>query len=320
MKPLATGIRRLTLCAAVLLVGSTAISFLGSLHWLAELLTHFRVQYVVLAAGLLVLALLARSGAGAGLAAGVLLVNGACVAPDLIAVPPATSPGEPVLKLLVANVMNPNPRVRPLRRLIRDEDPDLVGLLEVDERWLRELDELRERYPHRLEDPRRDHFGLALYSRIPFTARELAPLADSGVNAALVGLRPGKREVGLLLVHSLPPTSARGAAIRNAQLEHVVRLRERYASSEFMVVGDFNTTPWSPAFGALTRRAGLRSAARGHGWAPTWPAGFLPLMIPIDHGLLSPGLHASTYRRGPEIGSDHRPIVLEVGFAESGAG
>ena len=79
-----------------------------------------------------------------------------------------------------------------------------------------------------------------------------------------------------------------------------------------IVAGDFNTTPWSPHFGDLLAAAGLRNAAEGKGYIPTWPTWFWPARIPIYYVLLKGPIAVTTVRRGPAVGSDHFPIIADL--------
>jgi endonuclease/exonuclease/phosphatase (EEP) superfamily protein YafD len=75
-----------------------------------------------------------------------------------------------------------------------------------------------------------------------------------------------------------------------------------------VLAGDFNTTPWAPGYRALLS-TGLDDDGRTR---TSWPA-FLPFaLIPIDHVLVSPQLQVISKRRGPRLGSDHYPIVVEL--------
>lgn len=315
---LSLALRSAVRIAVLSLAIATALSFMGGLHWSLDLLTHFRVQYLGLAAIALVAGVLTRSFWASGVACVVLLLNAAFVLPEVWPARQVDGAREPAVSLLVANVLTSNSDVRPLQRLIQREAPDIVGLLEVDARWVHAMRYLRGRYPHHLEDPRSDNFGLALYSRLPFTAHELVDLAETDVNAALVRLEVEGRPLAILLAHSLPPAGSRYSSLRNAQLADIARVRRLHRDADFVVVGDLNTAPWSPHYRSLVGAAELRSAARGHGLVPTWPAQLIgPLRIPIDHGLISPGLRALSFRPGPPIGSDHLPILLDVAFAGS---
>ena len=82
-----------------------------------------------------------------------------------------------------------------------------------------------------------------------------------------------------------------------------------------IVVGDLNTSPWSPHFRDLLTATGLRNAAAGHGWIPTWPTWFWPALIPIDHVLVRGPLGVEDLERGPDVGSDHYPLIAGLRLA-----
>ena len=74
------------------------------------------------------------------------------------------------------------------------------------------------------------------------------------------------------------------------------------------------STRWTPRFKHLLRATGLRDTAAGFGWQPTWPT-FLPrLGITIDHCLASSALGVRALKTGPDIGSDHYPLIVELTF------
>ena len=71
------------------------------------------------------------------------------------------------------------------------------------------------------------------------------------------------------------------------------------------ILGDLNVSPWSPHFGGLLRES-------GRGVQATWPTNLAPMRIPIDHCLVSPDVSVVGRRVGPDVGSDHFPIVVDV--------
>ena len=90
------------------------------------------------------------------------------------------------------------------------------------------------------------------------------------------------------------------------------------------MAGDFNMTPWSYRLQRLLAAAGLRRHATFLRSWPTdgqyrlpWPA-FL-----IDHVLTTPDVRSVSIRIGPNLGSDHLPVIaqlrLPVGHAPAGA-
>lgn len=67
-------------------------------------------------------------------------------------------------------------------------------------------------------------------------------------------------------------------------------------------------------FSRLIRETGLQNGARGRGLAPTWPAMFFPMLIPLDYCLASQEFTVAEVRRGPDIGSEHYPLIVELGL------
>ena len=79
-----------------------------------------------------------------------------------------------------------------------------------------------------------------------------------------------------------------------------------------VVLGDFNTTPWSYHFRELIINGQLLDGRRGLGILPTWPAKFFPLQIPIDHILLNDGARVVNMQTSTGLSSDHRTIWADL--------
>jgi endonuclease/exonuclease/phosphatase family metal-dependent hydrolase len=91
----------------------------------------------------------------------------------------------------------------------------------------------------------------------------------------------------------------------------VAAIADAMANEALIIAGDFNMTPWSPAYRALRRHSFLHSATR---FARTWPAP-VPLM-PLDHILYRGKVEiagAAVWTGGPaRTASDHLPVVVEL--------
>ena len=83
-----------------------------------------------------------------------------------------------------------------------------------------------------------------------------------------------------------------------------------------VVVGDFNATPWSPALRTFLDELDLN----GLNVAATWPVWFGFAGIPIDHALVSENLIITHIETGPNIGSDHRPVMIDVALDQGSPG
>lgn len=222
----------------------------------------------------------------------------------------ADAPGAPSphARILFANVYYSNREFDRIRQLVLDEDPDVVGLVEVNERWLQKLGPLRERYPFHFEVPGESHLGLALYSRLPIAgARSIRLGHGTPVIAATLATPSG--EVEILLVHPASPVDAAAIRRRNAQIRALAQ-HVRDSGRPTVLVGDLNITMWNAGYRPLEQDAGLHNARAGHGVGPTWPA-IGRLGVPIDHILATPDVSLRGFRLLRSIGSDHRPIAAE---------
>jgi endonuclease/exonuclease/phosphatase family metal-dependent hydrolase len=59
---------------------------------------------------------------------------------------------------------------------------------------------------------------------------------------------------------------------------------------------------------------GLRDSREGFGLQNSWPAYWPWLSITIDHCLVSRDIRLIDRKVGPDIGSDHYPVLVEVGI------
>jgi endonuclease/exonuclease/phosphatase (EEP) superfamily protein YafD len=291
----------------------TTASWFASSFWLLELLSHFRFQISLAAVIVLTVSMVRRRFGPALMAVFV-------VAANLVPLLPYAMPGavdaqaaQSSLRVLAANLNLRNSRYRAARTLIETEGPDIVCLLEVTDAWMRGLAELQERYPYSVIRPDEGAYGIALFSRYPIRELEGSPYTEGGVQTAVrVGIEVKKKQVVLTLAHLKAPTSARNSALRNRQIKAIAEMIRKDPGREHILIGDLNVTPWSPHYRPLEEAAGLRNAARGHGYSPTWPAGFGLMRIPIDHILLSDGIEVVQFRTGAAFRSDHLPVVADL--------
>jgi endonuclease/exonuclease/phosphatase (EEP) superfamily protein YafD len=86
----------------------------------------------------------------------------------------------------------------------------------------------------------------------------------------------------------------------------------RQQTGAVIVLGDLNTTSWSPYFRDLLADSGLADTRRGFGVLGSWPDLPSPLRIPIDHCLVSDKVAVHDRRIGPPVGSDHRGVIVDL--------
>jgi endonuclease/exonuclease/phosphatase (EEP) superfamily protein YafD len=320
MGPSAAGhwLWRATQLAALAGTISTALSYLAGHHWAAEVLASLRVQQVL---GLSIV-LVACTAFGKWRWAGWMLLCVAAHLPwflaptphDAAAVPaPATS-----FKITLANVLTSNLRHADIVAAIREQDADIVVIVELSSSLAAHLSrELWESHPYEIVRPQDDgNFGIGLYSRFPIQDPEVLTLV-SRIPSIAVTLRLPQGDQRLFATHPFPPVGERGFELRNAQIRqlaariHADRLKN--PSMPIVLAGDLNLTPWSPFFEELERDSGLRRAGIEQRLAPTWYLWPLfPFGLLLDHALASPDLACTKRIIGPDIGSDHRPVTFTM--------
>lgn len=304
--------RAYTNALIVLATASVAVSLtpLVALYfWAFDLFTNFRVQLVAGQIVLLLLLALARSRV-ACVAIGIcVLVNAYSIRHYLMPAARAAGAQPALVEILTANVLGRNGKFAGLLETIERESPDLIVVQEYQPHVAVALAPLDSKYPYRLEIPRNDAFGIALFSKHAFDeAHEFRLQRASAIDARL---SIAGREFRLFGVHLSVPISQRTAAIRKAQLEELAAAASR-VDEPLVIVGDFNLTPYSPYFTTFLERTDLRDASTGNGPIVTWPT-YLPVLgIPIDHCLISADWQVVDYRRQPAYGSDHFPVLVAL--------
>lgn len=303
--------------AAWLACLATVMGFLGSWGWLFELASHFRLQYCWLLIGSAVLLAVAREWPEAALAACGALINGFLLAPlRAMAVPSADGSKGHIVRVLSANLFSSHNRsYERVRRLIREANPDLIVLTEVTQAWRVALQDQQANYAFSKVVARPGGAGIMMLSRIPFEHVEVVRSGGVGLPSIVARLQlHEERRLTVIGTHSHSPVTPTRAKLRDRQLR---ALADFISSREGprLVLGDLNTTSWSPIFQDFLRRTKFRDSRIGFGLQPTWPVAIPPLQIPIDHCLVSSEVAVHRREVWGDIGSDHYPIVVDVSIA-----
>ena len=292
----------------------SAAAWFGETGRWFELASHFRLQYLVVAALLLLVFAARRELRWSVLAIGIAALNAhVLMSPalsDAVAAVAARSDPVPV-RLLLANLQYSNGAYVDFTRLVGDQRPDVVVVEEVTPAWAAALATLDERFPARKLIVREGAFGIGILSRWPMQNVEQLDLGHPAYPALLAHIATGSGRLALLATHPPPPVSAELFAVRNDQLHQAAALLRRLQAPT-VLLGDLNTSPWSPFFARLLQQSGLTSVREGFGLLPTWPSFFPPAMIPIDHCLISRDARVTGVRTGPHIGSDHLPLIIDL--------
>jgi endonuclease/exonuclease/phosphatase family metal-dependent hydrolase len=197
---------------------------------------------------------------------------------------------------------------------VRRAQPEVVAFMEVTPEWRRALGALDAQYPYQAFAADRSHHAVLLLSRWPLSDRAGHPGDLQQRPAIFVTITTPSAALRVAVLHATWPVLPQLAARRTGDLAALVDAARQRGTLPFIALGDLNISPFSPHFGATLAAAGLRSAAAGRGWQPTWPTFFPPAGIQIDHALVSPDIDVQRFGTGSGTGSDHRPILMDVAF------
>ena len=175
------------------------------------------------------------------------------------------------LRILMLNVLTTNLRHDEVIRLIRRENPDVVGLVEFTPLWSRGLAEVRESYPHHIDAPG-GASGLALWFREP--PRTLDPperLTPDDFPFLHAAFDFAGRTRQLWIVHPRQPLSPKARRSGNPELAALADRVHEIGGSR-IVIGDLNAADASGSFRGFLRKTGLPRLDRlGFGRQPKLP-------------------------------------------------
>lgn len=309
-------------CAPVVSVASAAVAipalagFAAPWGWPFELACHFRTQYFwgLLVSGALLMLLCRKKAASAIL---LLWVVHAGLLWRFYLPFDESRPFRRELRVLSLNLYSGNQQSAAVLDLVRTESPDVAIFYEVSEQWGERLQSLDNEWTYTRIEPRPGNLGIALFSRHPLVDSRIEFLSNN-CPAVVARMDIDGREVTIIGAHPYPPVSGPATESRNRQLEALAEL-VRSCAGGVVVVGDLNTTSWSPAFGALVGATGLQDSRIGFGIQPSWPSSWPRLLqIPIDHCLISAGMEVLARRIGPDVGSDHLPVIVDLASGKGG--
>ncbi len=225
------------------------------------------------------------------------------------------------LRVMSFNVMGTNRAHDAVREEVLRQDPDIVVIQESNNLWHRALLlRLGRAYPYVTRLSWNEWSGMSLFSRVP--VRDVRRvLTGHGRDGLRFAVSIGGEPVVVYAIHPPHPVSPGNVRRAFALFGDLVRAIEDEGGA-VMVVGDCNWGMLSPQHGQMVR-LGMREAyARaGSGRGTTWCARGWKRFIPgfrIDHVYVSEGLACARAWVGEASGSDHRPMIAEVGWRGDG--
>lgn len=228
--------------------------------------------------------------------------------------------GEMGVRILVSNVLMSNRESEALIALIREKQPDIVVALETDQWWNDKLAAVGDDYPHSIELPQEDTYGMVVRSRIELIDVSAEYIIRDNIPSAhfKVKLSDGTI-VRVHAVHPKPPfpDEEETSTDRDAELLIVGR-RAKEHGGPTIVLGDLNDVAWSHTTRMFQRISGLLDPRVGRGLFSTFHAWHWFMRWPLDHVFISDHFRVRKLERLPSVGSDHFPMFTDFSFEPAG--
>ena len=218
----------------------------------------------------------------------------------------------PRIKLLAANVLMENDDARGLLASIEEKDPDIILMVETDDKWRGFMKEVETRYPHNFLLPLPDHNGMLFYSKYPILDVEDRRLIQDHIPSLKIDLELEEgHNFRLYGVHPRPPRPQDDTEDMDHELL-IIAKEVRKTNGPTLVMGDLNDVGWSPTTKRFLAISEMQDPRRGRGLYNTFNAKNILERWPLDHIFHTPHFKLVKMERLPKFGSDHFPMFVEL--------
>ncbi len=220
------------------------------------------------------------------------------------------------ISLLSANVLMDNRNATKLREVINNHKPDIILALETDDWWVKQLEELKESYPHIVSQPQDNRYGMMLYSRFELIDPEIKFLVKDDIPSIHFHVKLGEgTEIEIHCLHPRPPfpTGSDTSSERDAELLIVGKeIKDRDIPT--IVMGDMNDVAWSKTNYLFQDVSGLLDPRVGRGFFNSFHAKYPFFRFPLDHFFHSNHFLLNDFKILNYFGSDHFPVYIELSY------
>ena len=204
---------------------------------------------------------------------------------------------------------------------LNQEQPDLIFLQELSPEVAAQLGNALPTYDLVVSQPQTNTRGVSML---------LSQTADiTLIDSQIITIEPDNdrplistrltyndQRLHILSWHSIRPGHEQAYTFQQLTFDSLAQWAktEQAAGWDVLILGDFNTTPWSKPFRNLLIEGDLHDSLYGRGLQNSWAPANMPLWagLPIDHVVHSQNIYTANRYIGPHVGSDHRPVHTTV--------
>lgn len=220
------------------------------------------------------------------------------------------------IKIMISNVFEDNVNYAGCVQVIKQANPDIVLLLETNEKWANEVSELDAIYPHHIKAPLNNTYGILFYSKFPLQDAKVKYLVEEDIPSVHTQVQlPSQDWVQFYGVHPTPPVPNENprSTERDKELLLVADMA-RKSKIPVIVIGDLNDVAWSYTTELFLKMSKLLDPRRGRGFINTFHAHHPLLRFPLDHVFCSTDFKLVKIKRLDNYKSDHFPVFIHLQY------
>lgn len=255
-----------------------------------------------------------------GLLIGIMLYQASWLYPYLKYMPVTVSSVEynpqADITFLASNVQMTNTEHKELSTLIQREKPDVLFLMETDQRWFDVLQPVLSGYKTIAKELKDNFYGCVFATNLTVRDVNVHYIAGDNTPSIHATLEDKLGQVFIFRgVHPRPPLSGTTSYKRDKELAQTARFA-RESNVPEVIMGDFNDVVWSRTSMKFMKIGEYLNPQVGRGCIKSFHAKYRWLRFPIDQFFVTKGVQLAAMYRGPHIGSDHFPIIAKIRFTK----
>jgi len=219
------------------------------------------------------------------------------------------------ISLMISNVYQYNTSFQKLADLIKREKPDLILLVEVNQKWLLSIEDATKTYPYKCEVPIENTYGMALYSKWPMEQIEIRYLVTDETPSIKTNIKTPYGALNLYGVHPFPPVPSEKNTTLYKDKELLLLANELKETNETTIVcGDLNDVAWSNTTNMFQQITKLLDPRKGRRFLATFHVKLPLLRFPLDHIFCSQNFSLISLEKLKNIDSDHYPVLIKLNY------
>ncbi|NND21768.1 MAG: endonuclease/exonuclease/phosphatase family protein, partial [Silicimonas sp.] len=216
------------------------------------------------------------------------------------------------LSLFALNVEMENDKAEDVLATIREQSPDVLFLMEINQDWLDVLEPILKDYQTVLREPKDNYYGLVFATRLKVHECTVEYLTRDNTPSVFARIEDHEgRQFHFVGLHPRPPVPGDDTAERDLQTLYAARFA-RKMDLPTIVMGDFNDAAWSHTARMFKHVGEYLDVRAGRGMYASFHARYWWFRCPIDQMFITEGIVISFFGMGRYVGSDHFPVMVRI--------